>query len=209
MRNNKGFGIVGLMAMVVIMSIITMASVSMMQNMIKASNMTEAKSSLVILSQDISNIAANDVTCTAAVTQVSQPMVGEIQFSLPNGRVLKKNASTIVYPLNVESFVYSNAALIQTNTDGSKVYYGDLTVQVSPSKQVLGPSLFKPRSVKSIYLTINSVGNILSCGNVSPQVAQASSSVPAQASSSVPTQTKGHDNGGGNSNTNNGVGNDK
>jgi hypothetical protein len=165
MKNNKGFSLVGAMVSLVVISMAFMALASLMHQTMLSSNAAEARASLTSLAQDISGIASNDVTCTNALTHTNQVFNNELEFYFPNDVVIKQGTKTS-YPLNTLSFTYTNYKLVQ-DKDGNKTYYGDLSIQVSPTKQAFGPKTLI-RQVKSVFLTINSSSKIMWCGTSLP-----------------------------------------
>jgi competence protein ComGC len=162
-ENQGGFGLVELVIVMGLMSVIMMGMIQLTEQTMRVSNTADARASLTSIVTSAAGQAFNQATCTAAVTKSIQSYGPSIQFdSLKAGAVLQD------YFLQVKAVSYANSTLVQTAPDGTKVYYGTLTVSASATRKTVGSPLFAPRAVASIYLTVDQANKITGCGPSAP-----------------------------------------
>lgn len=164
MSNNKGFTMIQAMVTVAIMSIIALGLAQMLNNVLLASQTADQKLNVNSLVASTAGVASNTVTCTQAITIVSQVYNPDtIEF---NG--LKANIPVPTHRLTVSSLSYLNPTLVQTGFDGTTVYHGDLSITLTSNIPVYGPQTFAPRPVMSIYITVSPSNTITGCGTIMP-----------------------------------------
>lgn len=163
MRNQKGFSLIEVMIAMGIMSVATMALMQLtVQNML-TNNLADVRSALNSLVVSQTGIASNAATCTKAITQTKQLYSSSFQFD-----ILKNGVSLNQYFLTVNNVSFTNATLEGTGYEGTKIYFGTLSISTSSNKQVLGPKNLAPRPILGIYLTVNPEGIITGCGSAMP-----------------------------------------
>jgi hypothetical protein len=83
------------------------------------------------------------------------------------------------YKLTVAKLSYVNPTLVGVGSDGTSAYYGAITVSAASNVPVLGSTLFAPRTVLYVYLTVDSSGTVTGCGPVAPVLPSAPPPPPA------------------------------
>lgn len=176
MKNTNGFSLTEVMISMLIMSIVMLGTAQMINHVMLVSQTADAKANLMTLVTSAAGVAANQATCTAAVTQTPQTLSDKFRFD-----TLQTDTTLASYGLSVVSLTYDNAQLIQTGADGSKVYHGTILLSVASIKDVYGSKLFAPRTIASVYLTMDPAGVVVSCGSVMPTLPAAppANDVPA------------------------------
>ncbi len=162
--NNKGLSLIEVMVSLAIMSIILLGTTQQMYMTTLQAQTTDVKISSAALNSSISQLALNEAACTAALTKTPQILGADIVFSLPDGRNIVVGASFPEYNVKVRTLKYDGITLINTYSDGSKSYFGNLVMAVSSLKTVVGPKDFAPRSLGMLTITANSAGYITQCG---------------------------------------------
>lgn len=173
MKNQKGFGLIGVMVVVGVMSVIALGLAQFTLQAMLVSQTAEAKANLTSLVQSMSGEAFNQTTCTAAVTQNLQNYGPTLQFD-----ILKNGAILPIYNLAVQNVTYTNPQLIATGYDGTTVYYGLITLTATSTRQILGSQTFAPRPIAQVYLTVSPAGVITQCGPSLPTLPTAPVQVP-------------------------------
>jgi prepilin-type N-terminal cleavage/methylation domain-containing protein len=167
MRNQRGFGLIEVMITIGIMSVIMLGLMTATEHAMLVSQTADTKQNLTSLVSSAAGQAFNQVTCTAAVTQTTQTYGQPFQFG-----DLHSGYNAANYNLTVQDLSYSNAQLVATAYDGTKVYYGTITLTATANRRVLGGQTFAPRIIAAVYLTANPAGTITNCGAVMPPLPQ-------------------------------------
>lgn len=167
-RNSKGFSLIEVMVSVAILSVvlagITQATVfSQMQT-----TTADVKNSVASVTGYVGQIALNERTCTAAITKVPQSFGNPIRFDLADGQIIAANSKLTLYGVEITKFSYENSNLVFTWADGTKVYFGTLTLTMNTKKQVIGLHDFAPRATASVYIKVGPDDKIVSCGATQP-----------------------------------------
>lgn len=163
--NNKGFSLIEVMLAMGVMSVVALGTVQMLEHTILISNTAEAKSNVTAVVASAAGVANNVVSCTAALTKVSQTLTDTIQFD-----TLKAGAVLPDYRLTVKSVKLVNTVLSDTGYDGTKVYKADIQATFASNRPVYGGQTFAPRTVSSVYITVAPLGVIVACGSVLPEL---------------------------------------
>jgi prepilin-type N-terminal cleavage/methylation domain-containing protein len=79
--NNKGFTLIEMMVTTAILSIITLGTMQLLNNMLLASQTADIKANLNSLTTSMAGVAANQITCTQAVTTTPQTFGQAFQFN--------------------------------------------------------------------------------------------------------------------------------
>ncbi len=163
--NQKGMGLIEVMVSVVILSIVALGIAQAMNNALLVQQTADVKQNLTSLVTSTTGIASNQITCTQAVTATPQAFGSPLQFnSLSDGTVLNS------YNLTINTLSYNNPTLVGTGSDGTKAYYGVITLSASSNIPVYGSKSFAPRIILYVYLTVDSTGLITGCGPVMPNL---------------------------------------
>ena len=186
MNNQKGFSIIEVMIAASIMVIVALGVMQSIYTSVLGANAADIKNSLNALNGSLSQIATNQVSCTTAITKTQQTYGQMVRFDLPDGTVIAANQTVQNYPLTTGSFTFVNPILVETGSDQTKVYFGSLALSVSTTKKMLGPQVFVPRTIGSVYLTVNPAGMIVSCGSTLPVVQVAVQPTPTPVPSATP-----------------------
>lgn len=173
MPNQRGFGLIEVMVSTAILSVLFAGMAQLTQYSLLQTQTFEAKNAVVSIVGTTTQLALNSDACTQAITQTSQPYSTDIRFDFPDSQTLSKNSTLKNYNLQVQSFKYIDSSLIDTGTDNTKIYYGTLMLELSSTRQVLGPKTFAPRVVAGVYLTVNPAGIIVACGAIKPKLVPA------------------------------------
>jgi prepilin-type N-terminal cleavage/methylation domain-containing protein len=175
--NQKGFGLIEVMMTLGISSVIALGLATMLNNAMLVSQTADTKASLTSIVASEAGIAFTAATCTTAITLTPQAFGGEIQFD-----TLKAGASLTAYNLTVKSVTYANPSLVATAFDGTKVYYGTITLVAKSNRAIYGGQTFAPRVISATYLTVNPTGQITQCGSAMPPLPQPIAPVAQQPS---------------------------
>lgn len=182
MNNQKGFGLIEITVAMGILSIIMLGTMQAIQNSIIVSQTADAKANVTSLVASMAGMAANDITCTRAVTKISQQYSDEFKFDTVKTGVVLSGSS-----LTIEKLSYVGAELVYTSDTHFKTYYGNLTLSASSNKQIMGSKMFAPRTIASMYVTVDPSNTIVSC---SPSLTEP----PAKVVTPVPVVKKDDDN---------------
>lgn len=163
MKNERGFGLIEVMITLGIMSVVMLGLMQTIEHAMLVSQTADQKNNLTSIVGSTTGTALNNVTCTLAVTQTAQTMSDPFHFG-----TLQDGANIAGYNLTVKSIFYANSALVATAYEGTKVYYGTITLVATSQRAILGGSTFAPRVIASVYLTTNPAGTIIACGPVLP-----------------------------------------
>lgn len=161
--NQSGFGMIETMITIGVMSVVVLGLMQTINNAMLVSQTADTKAALTSLVSSETGVALNQATCTAAITQTSQVYGPAVQFD-----VLKPGTTLPQYNLAVQNVTYGNATLIDTGSDGSKSYYGTLSLVAASTRPIYGGRTFSPRVIASVYLTVSPTGLIESCGPIAP-----------------------------------------
>lgn len=113
---------------------------------------------------------------------------GSLTYVLPN-RTISAGTALPGYKLMVTALNYVNTVLVQTNADGSQVYFGDLQLTTTPMLKVLGPSTDSV-VIASVYLmTASGVVTNCSASAPTPVVTPSPSPAPSPIPSATPVVT--------------------
>lgn len=181
-RNEKGFTLIEAMIAMGIMSVIMMGLMQLTVQMMITSQTADTKAALTSIVQSTMGQAFNQATCTAAVTKTPQNYGTSIQFD-----TLKDGAALATYGLMVKTLTYESPTLAATGYDGTKVYYGTLTLSATASRDVLGGKAFAPRPILAFYLTVNPAGVVTGCSPSMPTLPSAPPPPPDPAPSAPKT----------------------
>lgn len=168
MNNQRGFGLIEMMVSIAIMSVVLagMMQVSYIQSVQQQTN--DVKNAVSSVSGSIAMTALDQTSCTAAITKSIQSYATDIQFGLPDSSTIAAGQAVAGYPVSVSSFQFTNAKLVATGYEGTKVYYGSLVMSLFTNRTVFGGRHFAPRTLASIYVTVNPAGKITQCGAILP-----------------------------------------
>lgn len=172
-KNQKGFSLIGILVGMAILSIVMVGTAAALNQALLTSQTADAKVSVTSVVSGTAGKAFNEATCTAAVTKVAQGFGNNIQFD-----DLKPGAVIPAYGLTVQSVQYNDAVLAATGYDGTKVYYGNLTLTLTSNKKILGSQTFAPRAAAAIYLKVSPTGQIVGCGPELPELPVAPAPTP-------------------------------
>lgn len=171
---NKGFSLIEVMVTLGIMSIISLGMMTQMEVGMLQQSTIEQKAAVTALTQVVSMTALDTVSCTQAITvkpQAYTALSNGVRFDLPDGHVIaNSHIQTDMVGLKVNDFTFGNGALVVSGTDGTKVYYGTLTMNLEATRPVLGPKNFASRVVGSVYLTVAPAGLVVQCGALIPPI---------------------------------------
>lgn len=167
MRNQKGFGLIEVMITLGILSFVMLGTLAALQNALMVSQTADQKANLTSVVSSNAGMAFNQVTCTLAVTKVAQTYGQPFHFD-----TLQDGANLAGYSLTVKSVFYANPTLIATAFDGTKVYYGTITLVATSNRSILGGQTFAPRVVAAVYIATNPEGVITQCGPQLPALPQ-------------------------------------
>lgn len=159
----SGFGMIETMITIGVMSVVVLGLMQTINNAMLVSQTADTKAALTSLVSSETGVALNQATCTAAITQTSQVYGPAVQFD-----VLKPGTTLSQYNLAVQNVTYGNATLIDTGSDGSKSYYGTLSLVAASTRPIYGGRTFSPRVIASVYLTVSPTSLIESCGPIAP-----------------------------------------
>lgn len=161
LMNDKGFSLISTMIALGIMSIVMLGLMQIVNHALLISITADQKNNLTSIVGSTTGTALNEISCTLAVTQVSQTMNDPFHFG-----AMHDGADLTAYGLTVKSIVYANSVLVAAGYEGTKVYYGTITLTATSQRKILGGSTFAPRVIASVYLTTNPSGTIIACSPV-------------------------------------------
>ena len=169
--NNKGFSLIeGALGMVLV-SMTALAFAQVSTNMNLTQNNNDFRLNTNALASSLLGTLGSSASCTQSFQGVgfdATKAISPVVYTLPN-KVIGAGIQLPGYNLTVQGLNFINYKLVQTNPDGSLVYFGDLSLTTTATKKVLGPSNYTI-VVDSIYLT-TSGGVLTGCSNALPVVA--------------------------------------
>ena len=173
MRNQKGFGLIEVLIAVGILSFVMLGTATAINNAMLVSQTADQKANLTSIVSSTMGTAFNQTTCTLAVTDISQKINETFHFG-----TLQVGANLAGYNLTVKSVSYANPVLIATGFDGTKVYYGTITLSATSNRLIYGGQDFAPRTIAAVYMSADPLGTITECGPVLPTLPTAPTPPP-------------------------------
>lgn len=165
--NNKGLGLIEVMISIAIISVVMAGLAQTIELSAIQATTADVRAQSTALITTVSNTALNEVECTKAITKTTQAYGNSIRFDLADDTIISDNSNIPAYGVYVKRLTY-NGILVGTGRDGSKAYYGNLQLALGTNKQVIGPNVWSPKAIGSVYLTVSPEGIIVKCGVTAP-----------------------------------------
>lgn len=160
-----GFGLVEVMITLGIMSVIMLGLMQVIVQAQLVSATADQKNNVTSIAGSTTGVALNNFTCTQAITKVANQYGSPLQFG-----DLVAGYSVPNYNLTVTGVTYDAPTLVATGYEGSKVYYGNLSLALKSNRVVLGGPGYAPRPIAMIYTLVDPSGKIIQCGSAQPNL---------------------------------------
>lgn len=131
---------------------------TLMDHLLLTTKTAEVKSFYTSLISEQTGYALHEEICTRMLTESPQ----RYDTSLTFGRLSKGRVEGAV---TINDLYFAEATMVNADHLGNRLLYGRLVMSAYSNVPIYGPRYFSLRPISWIYVTVDSKGMIVACGN--------------------------------------------